>query len=161
MTKEAIAVYLIVFLFIWGCSSDSKKTKEQPSEVKSEQSVNGLTPFQIENGIGPITEPVELGPVDDKLAAKGKEIFENNCSSCHQIGKRYVGPDLQEVTSRRTAAYIMNMIMNPVEMTQKNPTAHKLLEQFATQMANLQLKKDQARAVVEYLHSVNPNSKQK
>jgi cytochrome c len=159
MKKEVIAGFLII-IFIGGCSSDSKKTKEQSSEVKTEQKVNGLTPFEVENGVGPITEPVETGPLDDQLAAKGKEIFENNCSSCHQIGKRYVGPDLQEVTSRRTPAYIMNMIMNPVGMTQKNPTAHKLLEQFATQMANMQLNKDQARAVLEYLRSVNPNSKQ-
>jgi len=146
-------------LLAWGCSSSSKKSNANNTQAASAQkSNNGLTAFQLKNGIGPITSVVKVGPLNKKLAAKGKQIFENNCSSCHQIGKRYVGPDLQEVTSRRTPTYIMNMILNPSGMTQKHPVAHKLLAKFATQMANMHLTKDQARAVVEYFRSVNPNT---
>ncbi|HKK46474.1 MAG TPA: c-type cytochrome [Balneolaceae bacterium] len=155
MRKQVVIGFLWIALISWGCSSSSKKTSEE--EQSQQRSENGLTPFQLENGIGPITEAVEVGPIDTQMAARGKEIFLNNCSSCHKIGERYVGPDLQEVTSRRTPAYIMNMILNPTGMTQKHPTAHKLLENFAAQMADLSLQKDQARAIVEYLRSVNPD----
>jgi len=157
MQRLILVGLLGIILISWGCSSNSKKA---PSKEQTEsKSKSDLTQFQLKNGIGPITEAVEVGPIDTQMAAKGEEIFENNCSSCHKIGERYVGPDLQEVTSKRTPAYIMNMILNPTGMTQKHPTAHKLLENFATQMADLNIQKDQARAIVEYLRSVNPKLK--
>jgi len=156
MQKLILSVLFGMVLIFWGCSSDSKKSEEQTQD-QSEQAESELTEFQLKNGIGPITEPIKTGPIDTQMAARGKELFDSNCSSCHKIGERYVGPDLQDVTSRRTPTYIMNMILNPTGMTQEHPTAHKLLEQFATQMANLSLERDKARAIVEYLRSVNPN----
>jgi hypothetical protein len=44
----------------------------------------------------------------------------------------------------------MNMILNPGEMTQKDETAKALLAEHLTQMANQNLTKDEARAVLEY-----------
>jgi len=145
----------------WGCSSSSKESNNNQSAqaASAQASSSGLTSFQQENGIGPIKKEVKVGKLDQKLANKGKNIFESKCSSCHQLGKRYVGPDLKEVTSRRTPAYIMNMIMNPSGMTHKHPEARKLLAKFATQMADMNVSKDQARAIVEYFRSVNPDTK--
>jgi mono/diheme cytochrome c family protein len=145
----------------WGCSSSSSKSETGNQKSQSEnvqKTSDGLTPFQLKNGIGPITQEVKVGPLDQKLVSQGEDLFENKCSSCHKIGQRYVGPDLKEVTSRRTPAYIMNMMMNPEGMIQKHPVAHKLLEKFATPMANMHVTKDQARAIVEYFRSVNPNT---
>jgi len=145
----------------WGCSSSSSKSEAGNQESQSEnvqKASDGLTSFQLKNGIGPITQEVKVGPLDQKLVSKGEDLFENKCSSCHKIGQRYVGPDLKEVTSRRTPTYIMNMMMNPEGMIQKHPVAHKLLEKFATPMANMHITKDQARAIVEYFRSVNPNT---
>ena len=150
---------LFFALTAWGCTSKQRDTNQAQSKQATPQAANdsGLTPFQMKNGIGPVTQEVKVGPLNKQLAEKGKEIFENNCASCHKIGQRYVGPDLQQVTSRRTPTYIMNMILNPEEMTQKHPVAHKLLEQNSTQMANMHLTEQQARAVVEYFRSLNPN----
>jgi len=152
---------LMLSILGWGCSSSSQKANAKQPQAQSASAdggSGGLTPFQKKNGIGPITKEVKVGALDKELAAKGKKIFDSKCSSCHKLGQRYVGPDLKEVTSRRTPTYIMNMIMNPQGMTQKHPEARKLLQQFATQMANMHLKKDQARAVVEYFRSVNTNT---
>ena len=44
-----------------------------------------LTPFQIEHGIGPITEPVTLAAVDKTLADAGAKVFEQKCASCHKM----------------------------------------------------------------------------
>lgn len=156
--KQILGAFLGGVLVFSACTSNSKKQERQQPQEQTEKTENQLTEFQLKNGIGPVTEPIKTGPIDSQMAAKGKELFDTNCSSCHKIGERYVGPDLQEVTSRRTPAYIMNMILNPTGMTQEHPTAHKLLEQFATQMANLSLAREQARAIVEYLRSVNPKS---
>lgn len=160
---KSILTYLLLLSFIgWGCSTSSKKEKNNNGQTQAQSvqsSNNGLTPFQLKNGIGPITQEIKVEGLDKKLAAKGKNIFENKCTSCHKIGKRYVGPNLQKVTSRRTPTYIMNMILNPSGMTAKHPVARKLLEKFATQMANMHLTKEQARAVVEYFRSVNTDKK--
>ena len=112
-----------------------------------------LTPFQLEHGIGPITTPVTLGPLDSKMAHEGKELFTAKCSACHKMTERYVGPALGDVTIRRTPAFVMNQILNPEGMYSKHPVVRQLLGEYMTQMPNLGLTVDQAREVVEYLRT--------
>lgn len=110
-----------------------------------------LTPFEIENGVGPITSAVTVGAIDPKLAEQGEKIFAANCTACHKLTERYVGPSLGGVTVRRTPTYVMNMILAPDQMYTRHPVAKELLGEFMTQMPNLSLTPDQARALVEYL----------
>ena len=114
----------------------------------------GLTPFQQENGIGPVTQPVELAATPDhEMAEEGDEVFQQKCGACHKMGEKYVGPALGDVTRRRTPAYIMNMILNPQEMVERHPVAKQLLAEHMTFMPNQGLTKDEARQVVEYLRT--------
>lgn len=104
-----------------------------------------------ELGIGPITAPVTIPTnIDSALASKGKVVFEAKCTACHKIEAKYVGPALGGVTKRRRPEWIMNMILNPTEMTQKNETAKALLAEYLAQMANQNLTPDEARSVLEY-----------
>jgi cytochrome c len=112
-----------------------------------------LTPFQLENGIGPITAPIVLGPVNEAQVEEGKTQFEAKCSACHKLGERYVGPPLGGVLEKVTPAFAMNMILNPVEMYTRHPVVKELLGQYMTQMPDLGLTQEQARAVVEYLRT--------
>jgi cytochrome c1 len=112
-----------------------------------------LTPFQLENGIGPITEPVTLGPINEEQAEEGKTLFEAKCSACHKLGERYVGPPLGGVLDRITPAFAMNMMLNPQEMYTRHPVVKELLGQYMTQMPDLGLTQEQARALVEYLRT--------
>ncbi|MFA3784001.1 cytochrome c family protein [Melioribacteraceae bacterium 4301-Me] len=89
------------------------------------------------------------------MAKSGEKIFETKCMSCHKIDERYVGPALKGVVGRRTPEYVMNMILNPTEMTQKHPEAKKLLAQYATQMTFQNVTQDDARKLLEYLRSVS------
>ncbi|HKJ30302.1 MAG TPA: hypothetical protein VKA34_00675, partial [Balneolales bacterium] len=80
-------ILIILAAFTWGCSSSSQKStsnnqKKQKQNVEKTQ--NGLTSFQMKNGIGPIKKAIHPGPLNKKLAARGKEIFQNNCTSCHK-----------------------------------------------------------------------------
>ncbi len=113
----------------------------------------GLTPFQQENGIGPVTEAIALGELDHEKVEAGKKTFEGKCMACHKMTERYVGPALGGIVGRRTPAYIMNMILNPEEMYTKHPAARQLLAEHMTQMPNLGLTQEQAREVVEYLRT--------
>jgi cytochrome c1 len=150
----ALLSLLALALVAGGCGGGEKK-EDGASHEQAEAAKEGgdLTPFQLENGIGPVTAKVEVGPVDPALASKGKALFETKCTACHKMDTTYVGPALGEVTTRRTPAYIMNMILNPQEMVERHPIAKKLLAERMTFMANQGLTVDEARAVVEFLRT--------
>jgi len=103
-------------------------------------------------GIGPVTT-VEVGAdIDQALAGTGKTLFEGKCSACHQLSdQKIVGPGLAGVTERRKPEWIMNMIINPEEMTKKDPEAKKLLAEHLTQMTNQNVNEQDARAILEFL----------
>jgi mono/diheme cytochrome c family protein len=105
----------------------------------------GLTPFQIEHGIGPITEPVALGAIDQAAVKSGSAVFEQKCSACHKLGERYVGPALGGVTTRRSPAFVMNMVLNPQGMVEKHPETKKLLAEYFVAMPNQNLSPAEAR----------------
>jgi len=131
----------------------SKPGPEPAGGQTAAQTGGDLSPFQMTNGIGPMTEEVKLGPVDPALAAQGKALFDAKCSACHRFAEKYVGPALGGVTERRTPTYVMNMVLNPDGMYTRHPVAHQLLAEFMTQMPNLGLTKDQARQLLEYLRT--------
>jgi cytochrome c2 len=114
---------------------------------------DGLSAFQVEHGIGPVTAPLALNGVDEPLAEHGEEVFEQKCASCHKMAERYVGPALGDVTKRRSPAFVMNMMLNPQGMVEKHPEVKKLLAEFYVAMPNQNLSPDEARQVLEYLRS--------
>ncbi len=135
-----------------GCGQSKKSEGAEGGEsAEAAEHEAGLSPFQLKNGIGPITEEVSVGPVDRALASQGAKLFGAKCTACHKMEERYVGPSLGGVATRRTPTYIMNMVLNPQEMYEKHPVAHGLLAEYMTQMPNLALTKDEARAIMEYL----------
>ena len=130
----------------------------QPATTPAGATGSDLTPFQAENGIGPITEEFTLGPINTEQAEHGRKVFETKCSACHKMKERYVGPALGEVTVRRKPAFIMNQILNPQEMYTRHPVIKQLLAEFLTQMPNQGLTQDEARAVLEYLRTQAPGA---
>jgi cytochrome c len=124
-----------------------------PSNDMPAAAASDLTPFQLEHGIGPITEAIILGPLDQEEADEGKLVFEAKCTACHKLGERYVGPPLGGILDKITPTFAMNMILNPQEMYTRHPDVKKLLAEFMTQMPNQGLTQDEAREVVEYLRT--------
>lgn len=124
---------------------DKKEHEEKEHEEKGEGDES--------KGVGPIHD-LELGALDEALAAKGEKAFSGTCSACHKMDARYVGPALAGVTKRRKPEWIMNMIMNPTEMTQKDPTAKALLGEYMTQMS-VNATEEEARAILEYFRKMD------
>jgi hypothetical protein len=123
----------------------------QAPQGASSEPASELTEWQIENGIGPITEPLQLAEVDPALASQGEEIFNLKCSACHKLDERYVAPPLRDVTSRRTPEFVLNMMLNPLEMTQRHPVTKELLGEYFTPMTPQGLTEEDARALLDYL----------
>lgn len=130
--------------------SGSSGSSEAPGPGSAEPA-SELTDWQMENGIGPMTEPLELGAIDPALAGKGEEIFNLKCAACHKLDERYVAPPLRDVTARRTPEFVMNMMLNPLEMTQRHPVTRELLGEYFTPMTPQGLTEGDARALLEYL----------
>ena len=106
-------------------------------------------------GIGPITELIIDSTIDDQLVNDGKVIFEAKCTMCHKsTNEKAIGPGLAGIYTRRTPEWIMNMILNPMEMTQKDSLAKDLLSVYMSQMADNNLTQAEARSVLEYLRTL-------
>jgi len=125
---------------------------EEVAEVVEEVAV--VNTSDLSKGVGPITS-IELGDIDEALVEKGKEIYKGNCTACHKMKKRFVGPSLDGITSRRSPEWIMNMILNPEETVEKDETAKALLMEYSAPMANQNLTEEEARAILEFFRSRN------
>jgi cytochrome c len=156
----ALAVFALA-LVAGGCGGkddDDDDDKESPRHEAEEAASGGLSAFELEHGIGPVKEPIELGAIDAAMAATGKAVFEAKCTACHKLDTLYIGPALGEVTARRSGAFIMNMILNPQEMVERHPVAKQMLAERMSFMANQGLTREEARAVLEYLRTQSKNA---
>lgn len=156
--SKYLAISIISFgIFLTSCSKEESSTSSQNSgnveSSSSTTSTESQAPVDDGKGVGPI-KTVDLSQaIDNKLSEEGKKIFEMKCFACHDINARKVGPALKDVTNRRKPEWIMNMIMNPTEMTQKDPKAKELLGEYMTQMANQNVDEKGARAILEYFRA--------
>lgn len=63
-------------------------------------------------------------------AAKGKDLFETNCTSCHAINSKLVGPALAGVGEKREEAWLIKWIRNSQALVKAgDPIAVKLFEE--------------------------------
>lgn len=145
--RTALAAMAALALLVGACNKGEAAAKPA---AKSDAAAPAAGPA---TGVGPI-QSLKLDPLDQALAAKGEKAFSGTCAACHKLDQRYVGPALAGVTKRRTPEWIMNMIMNPVEMTQKDETARALLAEYMTQMS-VNASEEDARAILEYFRKID------
>ncbi len=150
-----VTLLLSALAALAACGGDAppaQSTAAAPSAA-APSSAAELTDVEMEQGIGPIRD-LELGPIDLALAESGEAAFTTKCSACHKIEERYVGPELGQVLSRRRPEFVMNQILNSNEMVQRHPVVKELLAQYYTPMPVQVTDHDEARAILEYLRSV-------
>lgn len=105
-----------------------------------------------DKGIGKFQNVELTHPLDEDMVAKGKNVYEVKCSSCHKLtGERLVGPGFAKVTDRRTPEWIMNFVTNTEEMINKDQAAQKMLEECLVRMPNQGLSDDDARNILEFM----------
>ena len=138
-------------LILAGCGGS--ETPPAAAAAQPGLAAGAVSEFELEHGIGPVTEPMTLGTVDHEMAEAGEDLFELKCAACHKLREKYVGPALGDVTARRSPAFIMNMILNPQGMIERHPVVKQLLAEHLTFMPNQGLSRDEARQVVEYLRN--------
>lgn len=150
MNIKSIALTLLLFLL--SCSSGEKKENATKKTTAKAVSTNPLD----NKGIGPVKTLHLPSTIDQNLVKKGIDIYKAKCTACHRADKNFIGPSPTGIMKRRSAEWIMNMILNPNEMILKDPIAKKLLRKFnGAPMANQNLTEDEARAVLEYFRTLN------
>ena len=86
-----------------------------------------------------------------RAANSGEKLFNQLCTSCHIISEDYIGPAMSGILDRRSPEWIMNMILNPLQMLEEDPIAIELLEKYNFEyMYNQNLLEEEAREILEY-----------
>ena len=153
--KFMIAGSVVMFTACGGGETPTQDTETQTETPAAAVEEAAPEVEEYNMGIGPVTERLELGDLDAALATNGETVFAEKCTACHKMGERHVGPALDDVTGRRTPEWIMNMILNPDEMTKKDPIAYDLIAEYIAPMANQSLSLEESRALLEYFRSVD------
>ena len=126
---------LLILLFISiGCQNNSKRSDSLSNK-----------------GVGPITNVKLEDKVSITLAKSGEKLFNQLCTSCHMINEDYIGPAMSGILDRRSPEWIMNMILNPIQMLEEDPIAIELLKEYDFEyMYNQNLLEEEAREILEY-----------
>ncbi len=152
-----VLTFIAVSAIFFACGGGGDKTESSaPGQVKMPATLaEAEANYKSYNGVGPIESFELTSEIDEALAAEGMEIYNTMCSACHKPDKKFIGPAPAGIFERRTPAWVMNMILNPEEMVQKDPIAKLLLIEYnMSPMANQNLTEEQARAVLEYFRTL-------
>lgn len=148
-------ISLLLFISSCGGEKSGESVKEKYAKKAPKTVAELEKEYQKYDGIGPVASFELLGDIDQAKADEGKVIFESKCTACHKVNKKFIGPAPKDILNRRNPAWVMNMILNPDEMVQKDPIAKQLLIEFnGSPMANQNLTEEEARAVLEYFRTL-------
>lgn len=157
-------VLLMGAFFLQNCGGSEDPNKSEttsPRPTKSEQpklenDVPASERITLDNkGVGTI-ENLELADIiDSDMVSRGEALFNTNCSACHKVDKRFIGPSPKGIMQRRSPEWIMNMILDPQKMVEEDRCAKDLLVEFnGAAMANQNMTEDQARDILEFFRTL-------
>ena len=160
MKKLLILILSATFMISCG-GKDEKKEEKQEIKLKDHSQNKATTPddgvaADLNNlGIGPIKSVDISQPVNQEMANLGEQVFNAKCTACHKVDTKLLGPPMKGVLEKRNPVWVMNMMLNPTEMIQKDPTAKALLAQYNNlPMTPMGLTEEDARNVLEYMRTL-------
>jgi len=145
------AISLSAVMYVAACGGGSEGGSESTATGTSRPA--NPSEYDPTRGEGKYDETnVNVGPLDQAMAERGKAISDTKCNSCHKYtDERLVGPGWHGVTERHTPHWIMNFITNPDPMIDKDPELQAQLELCLVRMPNQNLVDDEARAILEFM----------
>ena len=153
-----LSVIAILGLLVACGKSDTTGTETAAEEETPAVSMVADNPMDNPmeyKGIGPITELTLPDVIDEEMAQHGKLVYDSLCTACHKADQELLGPSPQGIFDRRNPEWVMNLILNPDEMLDKDPLAKELLEKYnGTRMTNQDVSEEDARAILEYFRTL-------
>ena len=144
-------IIVLICLVLFSFCSENKVDRKQPAIDLEIAKKYGLTEFEYLNGIGPIKEKINFGEIDKEKVKLGKSIYNNKCTTCHMLDKRYVAPPLIVAINTRSDEFILNMILNPEEMVKRHPEMMKQFAIYAKVMTNFEFSIEEATNILHYM----------
>ena len=152
---------LALSVLLMSCGEEKKEKKDgfEMSRSKTENKAEAVqegVPVDLDNkGIGPIKSLSFDAEVNTEMVAAGEILFATKCTACHMAEQRGIGPAMKGVYERRSPEWVMNMMLNPIEMVKSDPIAKALLKEYNNaMMTNSNLTEDEARSLAEYLRTL-------
>lgn len=143
MSLRTSALLLMAAVAV-GCGGEGGQSEGAAEEAAPAAMTAAPTSSQME---------APTGEIDAALATSGEAYFQSRgCGGCHMVSDaRMVGPGLKGITERREYEWIMGMVLHPDSMTQNDPIAKQLLQEYGTPMVYMGTTQEEARAIYEYL----------
>ncbi len=91
--------------------------------------------------------------------AEGEKLYNANCTSCHAINEKIVGPALKDVDKRHSEIWILKWVKNSQAMVKAgDPEAVKISEEYngSVMTAFPQLSNDQVKSILAYIKTGGP-----
>lgn len=150
-------IFALAAVLLVSCGGkEEKKENIQMYEPETETVVKASQKIDLESkGIGPVQSITIPAEIDQNMAALGKQVYDSKCLACHKPTEPFIGPAPVGILERRAPEWVMNMILNPEEMVQKDPLAMELLKEFnGSPMLDQNLTETEARQVLEYFRTL-------
>ena len=160
---KLIGIAIVFFLLSCGGGEEKKEKKQvkigtSKKEIKKTPNASDakIPVIDLNNkGVGPIKNIDLPETIDEEMVAVGAGLFKTKCTACHKANKKFIGPSPVGVLERRSAEWIMNMILDPEGMVKNDPIAKSLLMEYnGSPMANQSLTEEEARAILEYFRTL-------
>ncbi len=92
-------------------------------------------------------------PTDDALVSAGESLFKANCTQCHAIHEKVIGPALKDVHDRREKEWLLKWIRNSQKLIQSgDETAVALWEEYnKTAMPAYPFSDDEITSILAYV----------
>lgn len=164
--KLSVLALLASFIVVIGCGgNENRPSSDPPSAVKNSQpAAEDATAAEVpasqritlnDKGVGQIKELELPEEIDMEMAAAGEALYKTNCTACHKVDQRFIGPAPKGILERRSPEWIMNMILDPQLMVEQDRCAKDLLVEFnGAAMANQNMTVEQARSILEYFRTL-------
>lgn len=78
-----------------------------------------------------VIDIIETVPEKTDVIKEGEKLFKANCTACHAVNRKLIGPALAGVSDRREKEWLYRFIRNNVELRESgDKTAIELYEQY-------------------------------
>ncbi len=152
-----VGIFLLLLFLLISCAQGGDNNQNTSDVETSEPEAKTTTdsdPLQ-NKGIGPISSFEFGAAIDEEMVAAGKAIYEEKCVLCHNLDTELIGPSQRGVLQRRSPEWIMNLILNPAEMLQKDPIAKELLAKYNNvPMTDQQVTEEDAKKILEFFRTI-------
>lgn len=162
MKLPSVYIVFCCFILLISCAEE-KKSKKKTTTIYKERKETTATvqkttdvPVILDNkGIGPVKSVTFNNEIDRELANRGEQIFNAKCTACHKARQKAIGPPMAGIYKKRSPEWVMNIILNPDEMLEKDPVAKALLKAYNnTIMLNQNIPEEEARAMAEWFRTL-------